>query len=101
MPSERPCWRLDRLLWEDLEEEGLGSVDSTEVWRMWSAFLARDLRELRIPEWALSRSDEEDEKRLTSVPGWSEPLVLNGDGQSEVSITSVILAVIAEGEDLA
>ena len=68
---------------------------------MWSAFLARDLRELRMPEWTLSPSDEEDEKRLTSVPSWSEPLVRKGDGQREVSTTSVILAVIAEGEDFA
>ena len=57
--------------------------------------------ESRKLEWMLSPSDEESEKRLVSFPIWSGPLNLNGDGQRELSTTSVILEVIGEGVDFA
>ena len=68
---------------------------------MWNAFFARAFIESRKLERMLSTSDEESEKRLVSFPIRSEPLDLNGDGQSEVSTTSVILEVIGDGVDFA
>ncbi len=101
MPSERPCWRLERLLCEDLDEDGLCSGPSMELRCRWSAFLARDLREFRNPEWMLLPSEDEEEKRLNSPAVRSDLLILRGGGQRGLSTTFVILAVIAEGDDCA